>query len=251
MGQCMGRPSSVADEAATPTATTAAAAVSVHRARSEASGSLAAAPPPPRYRLHGPWKSDGEEMTREQLERKRAEFWDTRVTNRPEIWAVLRSAIEEPELDTAQQMLEAAAIILRSGDLVDGAYDELGNRYDIPEYCLSDPVHLREPDPQEAEDGYEKSETLLVDSPDHRDSVETAVAEEVRVRMSDTGHDFVIGIAESEHVGSIREKVAHLAGIKDKRHIKLACLGKILDDKKSLASQWQHGHVVQALVTGQ
>lgn len=48
----------------------------------------------------------------------------------------------EGDLVTAQTILDAAGVVLPTGDLANGAYDEVGNFYQIPEYCVSDPVNL-------------------------------------------------------------------------------------------------------------
>jgi hypothetical protein len=101
--------------------------------------------------------------------RERAEFFDTRVAGRQEIWQALRAALElmweadtlardarvrdddEPAagerdraaaLDTAQTILEAAEITLPTGDLANGAYDKFGNYYALPEHIVSDPINI-------------------------------------------------------------------------------------------------------------
>lgn len=48
------------------------------------------------------------------------------------------------ELDTAQGILNAAEITLPTGDLVDGAYDSLGNLYQLPPYVVSAPENMVE-----------------------------------------------------------------------------------------------------------
>lgn len=79
------------------------------------------------------------------IEREREEFFDTRVTNRPEIWGSLRAVIallDEGEIATAQGIVDAAGITLPTGDLTNGAYDSYGNHYSIPESIVSYPTNL-------------------------------------------------------------------------------------------------------------
>jgi hypothetical protein len=96
------------------------------------------------------WKSDVP-LTPGQLKSKRDEFWDTAPAfdGKQEIWAALKAATEATETTTeqgddfqlAQAILDGAGISLPHGSLIE-CYDELGTRYTIPVYCLSNPVNL-------------------------------------------------------------------------------------------------------------
>ncbi|KAH9285694.1 Ubiquitin domain-containing protein 2 [Echinococcus granulosus] len=88
-----------------------------------------------------------------QLKQKRDEFWDTAPAfeGRQEIWDALRSAAEAAERgdhEMAQAIIDSANIILPTGTLSE-SYDELGNRYQLPVFVLSQPTNL-EPDPSGA-----------------------------------------------------------------------------------------------------
>ena len=48
----------------------------------------------------------------------------------------------EGDIPMAQGILDAAGVTVPTGDLVNGAYDEIGNLYQIPEYIISDPTNL-------------------------------------------------------------------------------------------------------------
>jgi len=113
---------------------------------------------------HHEWTSRDRVWTRTDLDLQRTEFFDTRVTGRPEIWQVLRSALEilweadirkaaglevahedgTEGLATAQGLLKAAEVTLPTGDLSNGAYDSLGNYYALPEWVVSDPSNVVE-----------------------------------------------------------------------------------------------------------
>nr|CDS26142.1 ubiquitin domain containing protein 2 [Hymenolepis microstoma] len=85
-----------------------------------------------------------------QLRQKREEFWDTAPAfeGRQEIWDALKCAAEAAERgdhEMAQAIIDSANIILPTGTLAE-SYDELGNRYQLPVFVLSQPTNL-EPDP--------------------------------------------------------------------------------------------------------
>ena len=85
------------------------------------------------------------QWTRLQLDRERQEFFDTRVTGHAEIWATLKIVVGllgDGDITTAQSILDAAAITVPTGDLKNGAYDEAGNLYQLPEYVISDPENM-------------------------------------------------------------------------------------------------------------
>jgi hypothetical protein len=74
---------------------------------------------------------------------EREEFFETRVTGRQEIWCALKMAVGlmMGGLETAQGIIDAAGVTLL-GDLISGAYDEVGNFYQLPEPVISDPVNV-------------------------------------------------------------------------------------------------------------
>mmetsp|Transcript_16177 Transcript_16177/g.54179 ORF Transcript_16177/g.54179 Transcript_16177/m.54179 type:complete len:264 (-) Transcript_16177:127-918(-) len=88
------------------------------------------------------WNAD-HPMTRGQLLSKRDEFWDTApaFNGKPEIWQALRAAAECEDTETAQAIMAAVNVTLPHGNL-SVVYDELGNKYDIPPYCLSEPTNM-------------------------------------------------------------------------------------------------------------
>ena len=90
------------------------------------------------------WRSK-RNWRRLELDKERQEFFDTRVTGRPEIWATLKVVIgllAEGEIQNAQGILDASAITVPTGDLMNGVYDETGNFYQMPEHIISDPENL-------------------------------------------------------------------------------------------------------------
>ena len=95
--------------------------------------------------MPSPWSSTDRTWTHSQLERERADFFETRVTGRPEVWAALKNVSEllrQGELATAQGILEAAGVTLPTGSLIEGSYDEAGNLYRLPAAVLLEPTNV-------------------------------------------------------------------------------------------------------------
>ncbi|KAJ1659734.1 hypothetical protein IWQ61_001228 [Dispira simplex] len=95
---------------------------------------------------HYTWKSTNAHLTRSILERERLAFWDTAPTygGRAEIWQALKLAIEADTRALAQAIVDSVQISVPTGRLSDGCFDELGNYYLLPIYCLHDPTNLVE-----------------------------------------------------------------------------------------------------------
>ncbi|KAL9109355.1 MAG: hypothetical protein Q9227_005985 [Pyrenula ochraceoflavens] len=256
---------------------------------SRSNGPAITEPPPRRRRLtdhytqplrRHPWRSGPNRFwTASQLARERTEFFETRVSGRREIWEAIQGATElmrNGDLETAQAIVNAAGLILTTGDLVDGGYDSLGALYRIPEQVLQDPDDIvpeddpraqqidpnaisevegkapidGETDAEEEDDALGKEgleTTVLVDKgkESERDSLK------VKCRLSDRGGpDVVVMLGKSQNVGTLAGRVHAQAGVSTAtQRIRIAYLGKILNEKKTLESQnWKEGHVVNAMV---
>lgn len=221
-------------------------------------------------RPHHQWSSP-EPLTRRELDRRRTEYFDTRVTGRPETWNAIRMAIEtmnESDLGTAQTILDAAGVTLPNGDLVKGAYDELGNLYPLPEYCVCDPINLL-PNPAGAgnqdesrKDSYLRDDSAAAimadtDSDQRRQRREDkgkSVAGEmfkVRIRLSDRGgRDIEMNIGREETIRSLLRRLVDSSIVAEGAVVRIALLGKILKDTDTLHTQgWTSGLVVNAFVS--
>uniref|UniRef100_A0A667YMN5 Ubiquitin domain containing 2 n=1 Tax=Myripristis murdjan TaxID=586833 RepID=A0A667YMN5_9TELE len=147
------------------------------------------------------WKSDYP-MTEGQLRSKRDEFWDTAPAfeGRKEIWDALRaaaSAFESNDHLLAQAILDGASITLPHGALTE-CYDELGNRYQLPVYCLSPPVNMIE----------ERS-----DEPDGSASDSGSGGEcQLRLRLS-TGRDLRLAVRSTDTVGMMKRRLQSQEGV--------------------------------------
>ncbi|GJQ09105.1 hypothetical protein GpartN1_g896.t1 [Galdieria partita] len=92
-----------------------------------------------------PWKAEPPfgPLTETELKRMREEFWDTRTEGRQEMWQALKAAAETTEDTLRNEIVKAAGLTPanREGTL-ESCYDELGNYYEVPVYCLRDPDNL-------------------------------------------------------------------------------------------------------------
>jgi hypothetical protein len=183
------------------------------------------------------WRSKRRTWTRAQLDRERAEFFETRVTGRPEIWAAISSVVSlvrSGDLVLAQSIIDAAGITLPTGDLCEGCYDEQGVLYRIPQCVLSDPENMVTSSPGEdgsgavydgdedvdagalsdgklATDDASGDELISQDVERRRDEKgKTSERDLIRVlaRLSDRGgRDIVLVIGKGQSVGFLARKV--------------------------------------------
>ncbi|KTW26327.1 hypothetical protein T552_02812 [Pneumocystis carinii B80] len=202
------------------------------------------------------WVSD-QPITMSNLIRRRKEFWETAASygGSLEIWNTLRLVLETiPEnLATAQMIINTAGIVLPTGDLIDGCYDQRGSYYFIPPYIFSEPANLISENPEQPNNdnlnsNIENEENEKINEPQDSE-IENEHASEIIVRLSDTSKDILIKIDSKDSIADMKQHVAKIAGIKKPMHLFL--LGKMLSDEKSLIDQgWKEGRVVQALILG-
>ena len=162
------------------------------------------------------------QWTRLQLDRERREFFDTRVTGHAEIWATLKVVVgllADGDITTAQSILDAAAITVPTGDLKNGAYDEAGNLYQMPEYVISDPQNLVLNQQGEIQKGEVSNDATDDDEAIERKREEkgksvlkTGDIIKVRARLSDRGGpDVIISLGKDQAVrtlvGRVQEEI--------------------------------------------
>ena len=158
------------------------------------------------------------QWTRLQLDRERREFFDTRVTGHAEIWATLKVVVgllADGDITTAQSILDAAAITVPTGDLKNGAYDEAGNLYQMPEYVISDPQNLVLNQQGEIQKGEVSNDATDDDEAIERKREEKGKAVlktgdmiKVRARLSDRGGpDVIISLGKDQAVRTLVRRV--------------------------------------------
>ncbi|RPB03172.1 hypothetical protein L873DRAFT_1801301 [Choiromyces venosus 120613-1] len=198
-------------------------------------------------------------LTAGQLRHQREEYFDTRVTGRMEIWNAIRMAVDvlDDDLETAQQILNAAGVSIPTGNLRNGVFDELGNRYDLPEYCVSTPMNLLQtPDGGDdiEEKGAPSDDEEAEFRRDEKGKVPIHLQENiysVAARLSDRGGpDILVRFAKNDHARVLAKRILENSGIPpDQFKVRIAYLGKILKDTETLHEHgWVDGHLVNALV---
>lgn len=82
-------------------------------------------------------------MTRADVIAQRNEFWQTAPAfgGREEVWQALKAVCESDDHELGRAILSSAGVRLVNGTLA-VAYDELGNRYDLPPFCSSFPTNV-------------------------------------------------------------------------------------------------------------
>ncbi|KAJ9202073.1 hypothetical protein DTO166G4_6031 [Paecilomyces variotii] len=213
------------------------------------------------------WRSKRRTWSHAQLARERQEFFETRVTGRQEVWAALATAtalMRDGDFATAQSIIDAAGVTVPTGDLCEGCYDETGALYRLPQCIVSDPDNIVDSpadgiDNDAISDGKlgadEASEDELIPDDIERRREEKGKTSErdlikVKARLSDReGPDLTISIGKTQSVGLLARKVQGEAGISGRQRVRLAYLGRILNEHESLTDQgWKNGHIVNALV---
>ncbi|XP_077595464.1 ubiquitin domain-containing protein 1 [Stigmatopora nigra] len=187
------------------------------------------------------WKSDYP-MTEGQLRSKRDEFWDTAPAfdGRKEIWDALKAAavaLECNDHELAQAIVDGASITLPHGALTE-CYDELGNRYQLPVYCLAPPVNLisecSDDDPSDSPQlsGVAKKEFQL------------------KVRLS-TGKDLRLSASMTDTIGQLKKQL-HIQEDIEPTHQRWFFSGKLLTDKTRLQdTKIQKDFVIQVILNPQ
>uniref|UniRef100_A0A8C0BW05 Ubiquitin domain containing 1 n=1 Tax=Buteo japonicus TaxID=224669 RepID=A0A8C0BW05_9AVES len=184
------------------------------------------------------WKSDYP-MTDGQLRSKRDEFWDTAPAfeGRKEIWDALKAAayaVEANDHSLAQAILDGASITLPHGSLTE-CYDELGNRYQLPVYCLAPPVNLI----------LERSEEEMAEPAEPLPNARREFA--LKVRLS-TGKDLRLSASMGDTIGQLKKQLQVQEGI-DLAWQRWFFSGKLLTDRTRLQeTKIQKDFVVQVIV---
>ena len=93
-------------------------------------------------------------VPKEELEKRRIAFWGTRVEGDPQVWNFLNELcnLPEEEDENLKPMLEANEITPLK-KCINVTYDKAGEVYEIPNYCINEPVsydlpemHIKKPE---------------------------------------------------------------------------------------------------------
>jgi hypothetical protein len=165
----------------------------------------------------------------------RAEFFDTRTNGRLEMWAAVKlvcELVERGELQDAQAVLDAAGGTCPTGALWGrngGCYDERGERYVVPLWCVGWPHDIERDDEHPAESSgafdsmhSDSAEELTKPQRSSNKGKGRALSDEgtnkgreikVRARLSHNARDIVIKIGEDDAVGLLIARVKAAAKV--------------------------------------
>jgi hypothetical protein len=214
---------------------------------------------------HEPW-------TKQELERQRTIFFETRVTGSPEAWAALSMVCEllrSGELDKAQRIQEAAGLNCPSGMISydkyasssgrskrGGVYDDKGVLYDIPGWIVADPQDIVEEGADSGEFMDEKSGALpgdatsesRIEEAGNGKHPEADIGElvKVRVRLSGGEPDVVVTVGKEQKISVLVDAVKAKTKID---RLRLVHLGKMLPENGKLSeTTFTPGQVLNAFV---
>ncbi len=173
-----------------------------------------------RHRVRPLTGSASQAWTRSRLDRERADWWDTRVTGSPEVWATLRAVVDflqQGDVMNAQALLDAQGCTCPEGQLWRGVFDPTGVGYKIPDWIVVEPNGLVEEEEAESSMG---EETGLVgqDHTSGRDDAQYVV----RVRISSTAQDFRVNVWRRETIARIRAKLKTQAQVRPRLRCTIA-----------------------------
>ena len=135
--------------------------------------------------------------------KERREFFETRVTGHRDVWETLKVVVEllaDGDIPLAQNVVDAAEIVIPTGDLRNGAYDSLG--------IICDPVNVILDEPEKEGKGGSSVEASEDEEEAERRREEKGkgiVVEEdmlkVKARLSDRGGpDIVVQMVKGQTV---------------------------------------------------
>ena len=131
--------------------------------------------------------------------------------------------VVEGDIRTAQGILDAAGVTVPTGDLVNGAYDEIGNLYQMPEHIVSDPANLVCTSHEVIAKGETVNEETDDETERRREEKGKGVLKigdtiRIKARLSDRGGpDIVITISKDQTVRTLIRR------IQDEAHVRSPC----------------------------
>ena len=132
--------------------------------------------------------------------------------------------LRDGDVDTAQSIIDAAGITVPTGDLKNGAYDEAGNLYQLPEHVVSDPENIvvGQEEILKGEEGEESKDVTDDDEEEierRREDKGKAVLKsgdvvKVKCRLSDRGGpDVVVCVGKHQPVRVLIRRVVEEANV--------------------------------------
>lgn len=136
------------------------------------------------------------------------------------------SLLADGQIQNAQGILDASGVTIPTGDLANGAYDEMGNLYQIPEQVISDPVNMALASQDNAggkTEGAKTGEETDEDEVERRREekgkgvLKNGDSVKIRARLSDRGGpDVIVLLGKEQNVRVLVRRVQEEAGVSNR-----------------------------------
>lgn len=158
------------------------------------------------------------ELTEEQYEKWKKQFWETRVEGSPAIWAILKRAVDLDHKEAAK-LVEENNITLHHNRLT-FCYDSTGKSYVLPPAIINEPVGF----------GVDKEKEVL----EHKEAPKESTTLNITLRNASTFKDDEIEIEDSWSVADLKDRYAELKDVDDPKKIRILYYGRELKDDYNL-----------------
>jgi hypothetical protein len=145
-----------------------------------------------------PWDYEYRTWTDEQLQQHRKIWWETRVTNLPEVWQAIRLYVGTTDEAARKSIIAAAGITPFQVDEKQNTvycYDRKGAQYDIPYVILKNPTRISDSAGQATEKQKDAAEI-------QREQSKVSV----KLRLSN-GTDVKVETMGSETIGGLKKRI--------------------------------------------
>lgn len=130
--------------------------------------------------------------------------------------------LAEGDIPTAQSILDAAGITVPTGDLINGAYDEVGNLYTIPEHIINDPENVVIDAQDEFMKGEDNGQGVDEEEMERRreEKGKAVIKSEdlisIKARLSDRGGpDITVSIGKDQNVRTLVLRIQEEANVRE------------------------------------
>lgn len=193
------------------------------------------------------WDEELPNISREKLTRARKGFWESRTTGEQQMWQCLKMACEVEDAETARQICSSAGLSRwareKASDIF--CFDELGNRYDVPMFCMCEPRNL-------VEGPIESDDVALHEADQHKDGVndEDEVMMGLSVRMTNRQKDIKLRAEASLSILELKEVLEEETKV-PVADMRVLYMGGILQNHLTLASaKVKDNGIMQVFVKG-
>lgn len=158
-------------------------------------------------------------MTRKELDRQRTAYFETGVGlgGKPEIWAALQTVCEEfrsGNIAEASAILAAAGCTCPTGNLWGsrtrgGVFDDRGEWYPVPDWCLGDPEGVIDDDVN----GGKGQVEVVVRDRGKAPAKPGGKQIKVRTRLSHVARDILVVLDVNDTVSDLVERIREIASV--------------------------------------